>query len=72
MAESDPANLRVRMELSAIEKGIKLVKELGFPIAIALFLLYDRLSVMKQFEATMMEVKILLQEVRMELKDKRQ
>lgn len=72
MAESDPANLRVRMELSAIEKTIKLVKELGFPIAIAIFLLYDRLSVMKQFESTMFEVKILLQDVRTELKDRRQ
>ena len=73
MAESsDPANQKVKLELSGFEKFVKLTKDVGFPIAIAVFLLWDRLTVMKQFESTMMEVKILLQEVRLELKDKRQ
>ena len=70
MAESDPNNPKLSLKLSGFEKGIRLVKEVGFPIAIAIFLLYDRLSVMKQFEATMSEVKYLLQDVRMELKGK--
>lgn len=70
MAESDSNNPKLSLKLSGFEKGIRVVKEVGFPIAIAIFLLYDRLSVMKQFESTMAEVKFLLQDVRMELRGK--
>lgn len=71
MAESDPNNPKLSFKLSGFEKGIRLVKEVGFPIAIAIFLLYDRLTVMKNFETIMTEVKYLLQDVRMDIKERK-
>jgi hypothetical protein len=55
---------KVQVQLSGFEKVVKLLKDVGFPVAIAIFLLCDRLTVMRQFEQTMIEVKLMLKEVR--------
>ena len=55
---------KVQVQLSGFEKVVKLLKDVGFPVAVAIFLLCDRMTVMRQFEATMIEVKLMLKEVR--------
>lgn len=67
MAESDPANPKVAVQ-SPWDRAAKFIKDVGFPVAVAIFLLWDRMTVMQKFQETMAEVKLLLQDVRHEIK----
>lgn len=53
--------------ISASERVGKLIREIGFPIVVALILLWDRITVFQKFTDIMTEVAVTLREVRDEL-----
>lgn len=68
MAESDPANPRVTRSTDALDKLLRAIQTVGFPIVVAAFLLWEWHSVVRELQATMTEVRLLLQEVKYEIK----
>ncbi len=68
MAESDPANPRVTRSTDALDKLLRAIQTVGFPIVVAAFLLWEWHSVVRELQSTMTEVRLLLQEVKHEIK----
>jgi hypothetical protein len=50
------------------DRILRAVQTVGFPIVVAGFLLWEWHSTVSQLQATLTEVKLLLQEVRLEIK----
>ena len=68
MPESDPNNPRVTRSTDALDKMLRAIQTVGFPIVVAAFLLWEWHSTVNSLKDTMTEVKLLLQEVRTEIK----
>ena len=68
MPESDPANPRVGRSTDTFDRFLRAVQTVGFPIVVAAFLLWEWHSVVRSLQDTMTEVKLLLLEVRHEIK----
>lgn len=68
MADSDPNNPRVVRSNDAFDKMLRAIQTVGFPIVVAGFLLWEWHSTVAQLKDTLTEVKLLLQEVRHEIK----
>jgi hypothetical protein len=68
MADSDPANPRVTRSTDALDKLLRAIQTVGFPIVVAAFLLWEWHSVVRELQSTMTEVRLLLQEVKHEIK----
>lgn len=69
---SDPANTVVRPSGTSrgdvIDRVVRIIQTVGFPIVVAGFLLWEWHSTVNTLKETMTEVKLLLLEVRHELK----
>lgn len=72
MSESDPANTRVTVgnkdRGDTFDRLLRAVQTVGFPIVVAAFLLWEWHSVVRDLQNTMTEVRLLLQEVKHEIK----
>lgn len=69
MADSDPANTKVSLTRGDVfDRLLRAVQTVGFPIVVAAFLLWEWHSTVAQLKDTLTEVKLLLQEVRHEIK----
>lgn len=68
MAESDPANPRVGRSSDSLDKLLRAIQTVGFPIVVAAFLLWEWHSTVNALKDTMTEVKLLLIEVKHEMK----
>jgi hypothetical protein len=69
MADSDPANTKVTTGRGdTFDRLLRAVQTVGFPIVVAGFLLWEWHSTVAQLKDTLTEVKLLLQEVRHEIK----
>jgi hypothetical protein len=73
MAESDPANAKVETRSERrgdpFERLLRAIQTVGFPIVVAAFLLWEWHSVVRSLQDTMTEVRMLLVEVKHELKN---
>ncbi len=67
MGESDVLT-KVSAKGDTFDRLLRAVQTVGFPIVVAAFLLWEWHSTVSQLQATLTEVKLLLQEVRMEIK----
>ncbi len=67
MGESDPANPKVK-GTDPFERLLRAIQTVGFPIVVAAFLLWEWHSVVRSLQDTMTEVKLLLMEVKHEIK----
>lgn len=66
---SDPANTKVTMTKGDVfDRLLRATQTVGFPIVVAGFLLWEWHSVVRSLQDTMTEVKLLLLEVRHEIK----
>ena len=70
MGESDDKLTKVSTNGSSglFERFMRMTKELGFPIVVTVFLLWEWHTVVSDLKLTMGEVKFLLQDVREQLK----
>lgn len=68
MGESDSANPRVGRSTDAFDKLLRAIQTVGFPIVVAAFLLWEWHSVVRQLQDTMTEVKVILIELKHEMK----
>lgn len=69
MGESDGTLARVASgKGDTFDRILRAIQTVGFPIVVAGFLLYEWHSVVRQLQDTMTEVKVLLLEVRHEIK----
>ncbi len=68
MAESDPANPKVVNRGDTFDRLLRAVQTVGFPIVVAAFLLWEWHSTVNALKDTMSEVRLLLQEVKQEIK----
>lgn len=69
MADSDPANTKVSMSRGDVfDRVLRAVQTVGFPIVVAAFLLWEWHSVVRDLQNTMTEVRLLLSEVKAEIK----
>lgn len=68
MADSDPNNPRMTRSTDALDKVLRAIQTVGFPIVVAGFLLWEWHSVVRTLQDTMVEVKVLLTELRHEIK----
>jgi len=68
MAESDSNNPRVGRSTDAFDKLLRAIQTVGFPIVVAAFLLWEWHSVVRELQSTMTEVRLLLEEVKREIK----
>lgn len=70
MAESDTALPKVKNG-DIVDKIIRVTQTVGFPIVVAAFLLWEWHSVVRDLQDTLTQVKLLLMEVKMEMRDKK-
>lgn len=68
MGESDDKLPKVNGKGDTLDRFIRVVQQVGFPIVVAAFLLWEWHSVVRTLQDTMVEVKVLLVEVKHELK----
>lgn len=68
MPESDSANPRMGRTTDTLDKFLRAVQTVGFPIVVAAFLLWEWHSVVRQLQDTMVEVKLLLVELKHDVK----
>lgn len=66
---SDSANPRVPMTKGdVIDRAVRIIQTVGFPIVVAAFLLWEWHSTVRTLQETMTEVRMLLQEIKREIK----
>lgn len=66
---SDPANTKVANgKGDTFDRVLRAIQTVGFPIVVAGFLLWEWHSTVNTLKETMTEVKLLLQEVKLEIK----
>lgn len=68
MAESDPNLPRQSRSSDALDKAMKAIQTVGFPIVVTAFLLWEWHTVVRELQGTMTEVRLLLQELKHEVK----
>lgn len=70
MPESDAANTRVgpQKDPNSFDRYIRVIQQVGFPIVVSGFLLWEWHQTVNELQKTLTEVKLLLQEVRHEIK----
>lgn len=69
MPESDSANPKVMNGRGdTFDRVLRAIQTVGFPIVVAGFLLYEWHTTVTKLQETMGEVRLLLQEVRQEIK----
>lgn len=69
MAESDPTLPKIRNG-DWVDRFIRIVQTVGFPIVVSAFLLWEWHSTVRILQETLTEVKILLIEVKHEMKSR--
>jgi hypothetical protein len=69
VAESDVLTKVSQRDPNSFDRYIRVIQQVGFPIVVSAFLLWEWHSVVQNLQGTLTEVKLLLQEVRIELRD---
>lgn len=68
MPESDSNLPRQARSSDALDKAMKAIQTVGFPIVVSAFLLWEWHSTVNALKETLTEVKVLLQELKIEIK----
>lgn len=71
MPESDPANPKVSPGESVWKWAVKEMKGVGVAAVVLAFGMMEWHSIVKELQATMVEVRVLMMDVRTELRDHR-
>lgn len=50
------------------DRTLRAIKEVGFPIVVCIFLFWDRATVMKEFQATLTQLTVAINELRTAVK----